>query len=173
MARMGNLIVEARSQGKAWPDLMDELCALAKAQGRKHGVLIKHVRAGETSTSSYDFQVFKGELAEVYLVDADTQALTRVRDLELIGTPLAAMQRIVSHGADVGLDYGSCYAESGAVPVGGAAPPLLLSEVELQQSSSSGFHEPLLPPPFADDGSRGREGGRSARGRRKPQGSSE
>jgi hypothetical protein len=111
--------------------------------------------------------VFKGELAEVYLVDAQTQELTRVRDVELIGTPLAAMQRIVSHGEDVGLDYGSCCAESGSIPVGGASPPLLLSEVELQQSSSSGFHEPLLPPPFADDGSRGREGGRASRGRRR------
>ena len=78
------------------------------------------------------------------------------------------MQRIVGHGVDVGIDYGSCFAESGSVPVGGAAPALLLSEVELQQSSSAGFHEPLLPPPFADDGSRGREGGRHERGRRKP-----
>jgi predicted Zn-dependent protease len=168
MARMGNLMVEARSEGKTWAALMDQLCELARAQGRSHALLIRHVRAGETSTSSYDFQVFKGELAEVYLVDAQTQALQRVRDVELIGTPLSAMQRIVAHGRKLGLDYGSCFAESGAVPVGGAAPPLLLSEVELQQSSSSGFHEPLLPPPFADDGSRGRKGGRHERGRRNP-----
>ncbi|MCA9700750.1 MAG: hypothetical protein KC431_24700, partial [Myxococcales bacterium] len=60
-----------------------------------------------------------------------------------------------------------CFAESGSVPVGGIAPQLLLSEVELQQASRTGFHEPLLPPPFADDGSRGRTGGLRERGRRK------
>src|SRR5690606_32065939 len=167
MARMANLIIEARSEGLARDELEAALVARARAEGRKYAAIIEHIRAGETSTSSYDFQVFKGELAEVYMLDVETGDRRRVRDVELIGTPLSAMQRIVGHGVERGIDYGSCYAESGAVPVGGIAPALLLSEVELQQRSSAGFHEPLLPPPFADDGSRGRKGGPHERGRRR------
>lgn len=167
MARMGNLFVRGNGKGATRSELEAELLRRAKAAGNKHALIIEHIRAGETSTDSYDFQVFKGELAEVYLVDVESGQRRRVRDLELIGTPLSAMQRIVAYGDQAGIDYGSCYAESGAVPVSGVAPALLLSEVELQQKSSSGFHEPLLPPPFADDGSRGRAGGKHERGRRK------
>ena len=87
--------------------------------------------------------------------------------LNLSSAPLSALQRIVGFGGDPGLDHGYCYAESGSVPVGGLAPALLLSEVELQQASRRGFHEPLLPPPFADDGSRGRRGKLRERGRRR------
>ena len=83
------------------------------------------------------------------------------------GTPLAALQRIVAFGRDRETDQGYCFAESGSVPVSGIAPPILLSELELQQSSTTGYHDPLLPPPFADDGSRGRKGGLRSRGKRR------
>jgi len=168
MARMGTLVVEARDGGESWEALVDRLVELARAQGRKHGLIISHVRAGETSTSDYDFQAFKGELAEVYLIEVKTRKQTRIRDVELIGTPLSALQRIVGHGGEVGVDQGHCYAESGSVPVSGIAPAILLSELELQQKSTTGYHEPLLPPPFADDGSRGRRGKLRERGKRRP-----
>lgn len=168
MARMGNLIVEsdvAHHQTQA--ALEAKLVALAREQGRRHAALIHRVRAGETATDSYDFQVFKGELAHVELIDVETGARRRVRDLELIGTPLSALQRIVAFGGEAGVDHGYCFAESGSVPVGGVAPAIVLSEVELQQGSRTGFHEPLLPPPFADDGSGGRMGRLRERGRRR------
>jgi hypothetical protein len=157
MARMANLVVQPREDhGKSWDDLEKLLLQTARKQGRKQAMIIKRIHAGETSTAAYDFQVFKGEPAEVYVVDVDTGEHRRVRDIELIGTPLAALQRIVAFGRrrDLELDQGYCYAESGSIPVTGMAPPILLSEVEMQQSSTTGFHEPLLPPPFADDGSR-------------------
>ncbi|MCA9637731.1 MAG: TldD/PmbA family protein, partial [Myxococcales bacterium] len=168
MARMGTLVVEARGGGHPWEELVDRLCEVAKAQGRRQAVIITHVRAGETSTSDYDFQAFKGELAEVYMIDVETRRRWRIRDVELIGTPLSALQRIVGHGVDQGVDQGHCYAESGSVPVSGIAPSILLSELELQQKSTTGYHEPLLPPPFADDGSRGRRGRLRERGKRRP-----
>lgn len=168
MARMGNLIVEsdpAHQQTQA--ALEAKLVALAREQGRRYAALIHRVRAGETATDSYDFQVFKGELAYVELLDVETGVRRRVRDLELIGTPLSALQRIVAFGGEAGVDHGYCFAESGSVPVGGVAPAIVLSEVELQQGSRTGFHEPLLPPPFADDGSGGRTGRLRERGRRR------
>lgn len=168
MARMGNLIVEgAPERSKSRAELEAELVALAKAQGRRYAAVIHSVQAGETSTDSYDFQVFKGELSHVELLDVETGVRRRVRDLELIGTPLSALQRIVGFGGESGVDHGHCYAESGSVPVGGVAPAILLSEVELQQGSRTGYHDPLLPPPFADDGSRGRAGRLRERGKRR------
>jgi predicted Zn-dependent protease len=168
MARMANLVVEARpGAGESREALEARLVELAKEQGRRHAVIIERIRAGETSTNSYEFQVFKGELAEVHLLDVETGERRRIRDIELLGTPLAAMQRIVGFGGDPGFDAGYCVAESGSIPVSGSAPMVLLSEVELQQRSTTGYHEPLLPQPFADDGSRGRVGGVRERGRRK------
>lgn len=168
MARMGNLIVEGDPErSKTRAELEADLVALAKAQGRRHAAIIHTIQAGETSTDSYDFQVFKGELSHVELLDVETGERRRVRDLELIGTPLSALQRIVGFGGEPGVDHGHCYAESGSVPVGGVAPAILLSEVELQQGSRTGYHDPLLPPPFADDGSRGRAGRLRERGRRR------
>lgn len=170
MARMANLVVEPRAgYGKSWEALEEQLVQLAKAQGRRHAMIIKRIHAGETSTQAYDFQVFKGEPAEVYMLDVETGRRQRIRDVELIGTPLAALQKIVAFGvaSESELDQGYCYAESGSIPVSGIAPPILLSEIEMQQCSTSGFHEPLLPPPFADDGSGGRTANLRKRGRRR------
>jgi predicted Zn-dependent protease len=169
MARMGNLLVEADPRhAKTWADLEEQLIELARAQGRRHAIIIYRIQGGETSTNSYDFQVFKGEPDEVYRVDVETRERRRVRDLDLIGTPLSALQRIVAFGGEPELDQGFCHAESGSIPVSGIAPAILLGELEMQQRSSTGFHEPLLPPPFADDGGSGRTGGLRERGRRRP-----
>jgi len=168
MSRMAHLVVEGRAeQALAWSELEERLLELARAQGRREAMIIRRVHGGETSTQAYDFQVFKGEPAEVWIIDVETRKRRRIRDVELIGTPLAALQRIVAFGGETGVDEGYCYAESGSIPVSGACPALLLSEIELQQRSTTGYHEPLLPPPFADDGSRGRTPDKRKRGRRR------
>ena len=168
MARMGNFVIEgAPGQGETWDALKIRLAELARFQGRRQGVIIRRILAGETNTADYDFQVFKGTLAEVHLLDVQTGKTRRIRDVELIGTPLAALQKIVAFGRERETDQGHCYAESGSIPVSGIAPPVVLAELELQQSSTTGYHDPLLPPPFADDGSSGRRGGLRERGKRK------
>jgi len=172
MSRMAHLVVQGHEgkptpRRRTWDELEQELRALARSQGRREAIVIARVRGGETSTDAYDFQVFKGDPAEVYVLDVESGERRRIRDVELIGTPLAALQRIVAFGGDPQEDHGYCYAESGSIPVSGRAPALLLSELELQQRSTTGFHEPLLPPPFADDGSRGRTDEPRARGRRR------
>jgi TldD protein len=171
MSRMAHLVVEGRAdEAKTWEALERELVELAKRQGRREAMIIVRVHGGETSTQAYDFQVFKGEPSEVWVIDVDSGERRRVRDVELIGTPLAALQRVVAFGGGPGVDEGYCYAESGSIPVSGVAPALLLSEIEMQQRSSTGYHEPLLPPPFADDGSRGRTSDQRKRGRRRRKG---
>ena len=167
MSRMANFVVEARAEDALSREALEaKLVEVARAQGCAEAMIIERIHGGETSTQAYDFQVFKGEPAEVYRIDVKTGVKTRVRDVELIGTPLAALQRIVAVGTESGTDHGYCFAESGSIPVSGIAPAVLLSELEMQQSSTTGYHEPLLPAPFCDDGSRGRTSGRD-RGRRR------
>lgn len=169
MARMGNLVITASQEAAmlSEAELWERLFSLARASGRREVMVVERVRQGETQTSSYDFQAFKSEPSAVYLVDVETQRKRRVRDVELIGTPLAALQRIVAFGGSTGQDDGWCWAESGSVPVSGFAPMMVFSEIELQQRSTTGFHEPLLPPPVFEDGSHGRTSGLRGRGRRK------
>jgi predicted Zn-dependent protease len=168
MARMGNLVITASQEAamSSEAELRERLFDLARASGRREVMVVERVRQGETQTSSYDFQAFKSEPSAVYLVDVETQRTRRVRDVELIGTPLAALQRIVAFGGATGRDDGWCWAESGSVPVSGFAPMMVFSEIELQQRSTTGFHEPLLPAPVFEDGSHGRTSGLRGRGRR-------
>lgn len=168
MARMSNFVVEYQGEDrKSWSDLEEELVALARRQKRKYALVIHCIRGGETTTSSYDFQVFKGDLSHVELLDVDTGSRRRLQDVELIGTPLSALQRICAAGGEDGLDEGYCYAESGSVPVSGSAPAILLSEVELQQRSTTGHHDPLLRPPFAGNGQPIESRGPRRRGRQR------
>ncbi len=169
MARMGNLVIAPSEEvpPATQEALRAQLFSLTRAAGRREALVVERVRQGETQTSSYDFQAFKSEPSAVYLVDVETGRRRRVRDVELIGTPLSALQRIVSFGGPTGRDDGWCWAESGSVPVSGFAPMMLFSEIELQQRSTTGFHEPLLPAPVFEDGSHGRSAGLMARGRRK------
>ncbi len=168
MSRMAHMVVKGRPEAaRSWEALEQQLLDVARSQGRREAMIILRVLGGETSTDAYDFQVFKGEPAEVWVIDVESGRRRRVRDVELIGTPLAALQRVVGFGLDPQQDEGYCYAESGSIPVSGEAPALLLSEIEMQQRSTTGFHEPLLPPPFADDGSRGRTDDQRKRGKRR------
>ena len=53
----------------------------------------------------------------VYRVDAATGAETLVRGVEMVGTPLSALNKIIATSDEVGVFNGYCGAESGYVPV--------------------------------------------------------
>ena len=81
---------------------------------------------------------------EVYTVDPESGDELRVRDVNFIGTPLAAIQRIMAFGKDYQVDNSYCFAESGSVPVATVAPAMLVEELELQRSSTRHFRPPIL-----------------------------
>ena len=73
MSRMANLVVEATGPGALDRVALEaQLIELARSQGRKEAMIIERIAGGETSTNAYDFQVFKGEPAEVYRIDVQT-----------------------------------------------------------------------------------------------------
>jgi len=89
---MSNLIVES-SKAMSWPKLKEALIAEAKRQEKPFGLIIRDVTGGNTDTSGYAYQAFKGQPRLVYKVDANTGAESLVRGVEIVGTPLCRSTR--------------------------------------------------------------------------------
>ena len=83
----------------------------------------------------------------VYRVDVRDGKETLVRGVEIVGTPLSSINRILATGRRVGIFNGFCGAESGNVPVATAAPAVLLQELELQRAVDGRDRPPVLPAP--------------------------
>lgn len=149
MARMGNLIVSADSK-RSFPyeELKEKLLAEVKRQDKPFGLIIRDISGGSTNTSGYGYQAFKGGARMVYKVDPDTGEETLVRGVELVGTPLTAINKIVAASKETDVFNGYCGAESGYVPVSAIAPSLLTTEVELQRTQQSKERPPLLTAPW-------------------------
>ncbi len=148
VARMANLIIESSKRLGA-AELKQQLIAEAKRQGKPFGLLIRDITGGNTNTASFGYQAFKGTPRMVYRVDVKTGAETLVRGVEIVGTPLSAMNRILATGATEGVFNGFCGAESGMVPVSTVAPAVLLQEIELQRSLEGKDRPPLIPSPVS------------------------
>jgi TldD protein len=148
VARMSNLIVES---AKTMPlqKLKEALIAEAKRQQKPFGLVIRDVTGGNTDTSGYAYQAFKGQPRLVYKVDANTGAETLVRGVEIVGTPLLSINKIIATGDDRRVFNGYCGAESGYVPVSTVAPTVLVSEIELQRTRKDTGRSPVLPSPWA------------------------
>lgn len=145
-ARMGTTIVSARN-GVSEAELKRLLIEEARKQGKPYGLILRDVAGGQTSTETGGYQAFKGAPRMVYTVDVKTGEERLVRGVEIVGTPLSALSRVLAAGNDPRVFNGYCGAESGYVPVSTIAPALLLSEIELQRSSKERQRAPLLPRP--------------------------
>jgi TldD protein len=146
VARMANLIVESRKQmGDA--ELKKMLIAEAKRQGKPYGLIIRDITGGNTNTSTFGYQAFKGMPRMVYRVDVRDGKETLVRGVEIVGTPLSSINRIMATGKGYGVFNGFCGAESGNVPVSTVAPSTLLQEIELQRAMEGKDRPPILESP--------------------------
>jgi len=117
VARMSNLIVES-SKTMAPARLKEALLAEVRRQEKPFGLLIRDVTGGNTDTSGYAYQAFKGQPRLVYKVDAKTGQETLVRGVEIVGTPLTSINKIIATADDSKVFNGYCGAESGFAEVG-------------------------------------------------------
>jgi predicted Zn-dependent protease len=147
IGRMGNLIVSS-SKRVPLARLEQMLVEEARSQGKPFGLMIADIDGGSTNTSTYGYQAFKGEARIVYKVDAKTGAKTLVRGVEMVGTPLTSINKIVAASEETNVFNGYCGAESGYVPVSAVAPAVLMTEIELQRSQRPRERPPLLNPPW-------------------------
>ena len=148
VARMSNLIVES-SKTMPWAKLKEALIAEARRQEKPFGLIIRDVTGGNTDTSGYAYQAFKGQPRLVYKVDAKTGAETLARGVEIVGTPLLSINKIIATGDERRVFNGYCGAESGFVPVSTYAPTVLVGEIELQRTRKDTGRSPVLPSPWA------------------------
>ena len=149
VSRQGNLIVES-SKSMTNAQLRQELVKLIKEQGKPYGLLIDDIAGGFTFTGRGQPQAFQVLPLVVYRVFPDGRPDELVRGVDMVGTPLASLKKIVATGDTPEVFNGYCGAESGSVPVSAASPAILLSELEVQKKESSTDRPPILPPPAHD-----------------------
>ncbi len=149
VSRQGNLLVES-SKMVTNAQLRAKLIELVKQQGKPYGLLIDDIAGGFTFTGRGQPQAFQVEPLVVYKVFADGRPDELVRGVDIVGTPLAALTKIVATGDTPEVFNGYCGAESGYVPVSAASPAILTSELEVQKKQSSTDRPPILPPPAHD-----------------------
>jgi len=148
-ARMANLIVLS-TKAVSREELKRMLMAEARRQGKPHALVIRDITGGNTNTMSYGYQAFKGTPRLVYRVDATTGEEQLVRGVELVGTPLTSVNKVLATTQDVRVFNGYCGAESGYVPVSTVAPFALVGEIELQRVGRANERSPILPAPWTE-----------------------
>src|SRR5262249_24946284 len=123
--------------------LIDEI----KKQSKPFGLYFDDIQGGVTLTTRALPQAFQVLPVIVYKVYADGRPDELVRGVDIVGTPLAALTRIITTSDKPQVFNGVCGAESGQVPVSAIAPAMLFSEMEVQKRQHSRDRPPILPPP--------------------------
>ena len=149
VSRQGNLLVQS-SKTLTNAQLRAKLIELIKQQNKQYGLLIDDIAGGFTLTGRGQPQAFQVEPLVVYKVFADGRPDELVRGVDIVGTPLASLTKIVATGDTPEVFNGYCGAESGSVPVSASAPAILTSELEVQKKATSSDRPPILPPPAHD-----------------------
>ena len=155
--RQGNLIVTS-SQTVPDSELRQKLIDEVKKQNKPYGLYFDDIQGGFTLTTRQLPQAFQVLPVIVYKVYADGRPDELVRGVDIVGTPLAALTRILLTGDQPHVFNGVCGAESGQVPVAAVAPAMLFSEMEVQKRAHEHERPPLLPPPGFEETSAAKDG---------------
>jgi predicted Zn-dependent protease len=144
--RQGNLIV---SSTKTVDDkeLRQMLIDEAKKQGKPYGLYFEDISSGFAVTNRRSPQAFQVIPLVVYRVYVDGRPDELVRGVAIVGTPQAALNRIVATDNKQEIFNGICGAESGSIPVSAVAPAMLVREIETQRQAQGVSRPPILPPP--------------------------
>jgi TldD protein len=146
--RQGNLIVTST---KTVPEssLRTMLIDEAKRQNKPYGLYFADISSGFAVTTRNAPQAFQVIPLVVYRVYTDGRPDELVRGVSIVGTPQAALNRILATGDKREIFNGECGAESGTIPVSAIAPAMLVSEIETQRQQQGITRPPILPPPTA------------------------
>ena len=148
VSRQSNLIVEVRD-AVSREALKEQLLTMIRDSGRPFGLFIDDIQGGVTTTGRFMPNAFNVEPNVVYRIYPDGRE-ELVRGVDLIGTPLTTLSRVIAADDQVAVFNGFCGAESGSVPVSAAAPGILVSQIEVQKKGKSQERLPILPRPTQD-----------------------
>ena len=146
--RQGNLIVTS-TKSVSDAKLREQLIEEAKRQGKPFGLYFEDISSGFAVTTRNSPQAFQVIPLVVFRVYVDGRPDELVRGVSIVGTPLAAMKRILATSDKPEVFNGECGAESGTVPVSAVAPAMLVSEIETQRQPQGIERPPILPIPGA------------------------
>lgn len=151
VSRMGNTILETR-KGIPWTQLIKQFKTELQNQDKEFGYLFRNLTGGFTSTSKGSPQSFKLTPLMAWKVYADNRADELVRGLDLVGTPLVSLKKIIVASDSLAVFNGFCGAESGWVPVSSSAPALLFKELEVESQYVSPIKavKPFSPSALTD-----------------------
>ncbi len=147
--RQGNLVVTS-SKTVSDKALRQKLIDEIKKQNKPYGLYFEDIASGYTLTQRVAPQAFQVIPMVVYRVYADGRPDELVRGVSIVGTPQAALTRIVATGDKQDVFNGECGAESGSIPVSAIAPAMVFSEMETQKAAQGNARPPILPPPGAE-----------------------
>ena len=136
----GNLFLTS-SDPQPVEKLLARLREECRNRQKPYGLWVRGLRAvvqqqGGESQGSIRF------VARIELVEASTGKTVRVRDLDLVGTPLVMAESLLAAGDDAAAAEVNLVAPASVI-----APSLLLAEAELQRSETKPEKAPLLVPP--------------------------
>jgi predicted Zn-dependent protease len=146
IGRQGNLIVTS-TKSVPETELRKQLIEEAKKQGKPYGLYFEDISSGFAVTQRSSPQAFQVIPLVVWRVYVDGRPDELVRGVSIVGTPLAAMKRILATGDKSEVFNGECGAESGTVPVSAVAPAMLVSEMETQRQPQGTARPPILSIP--------------------------
>lgn len=150
VARQGNLFVQADKSKQVSPQaLRAMLIKEAIKQHKSYGLYFDEIAGGLTYTATGSDQTYVVHPLRVYKVFVDGRPDQLIRGAEIVGTPLAALERIVAAGNDPSVFNGVCGRDSGLVPVSAVAPSLLIQSLETKRVAKSFEKQPILPDPTA------------------------
>ena len=130
--------------------LREMLIAEVKRQGKPYGLIFDEIAGGFTMTQAFVPQTFKLLPLRVWKVYTDGRPDQLLRGVDLVGTPLATIERIQCAADDDDTFNGTCGAESGWVPVSASSPSLLVGTIEVELQHKAQDKPPLLPAPLFD-----------------------
>jgi TldD protein len=149
VGRQGNLVVTS-TKTVSDEELRKMLIEEVKKQGKPYGLFFEDISSGFAVTVRNMPQAFQVMPLIVYRVYADGRPDELVRGVNIVGTPQAALNRIVATGTEHAIFNGECGAESGSIPVSAVAPAMLVTEIETQRQPQGVSRPPILPIPSTE-----------------------
>ncbi len=146
VSRQGVLYIKSKKEVSI-SDLRASLIAECKRQNKPYGLIFYDIAGGFTMTGRYGPQTFKVIPLLVKRVYVDGRPDEIVRGVDIVGTPLLSLSKILLTADDYDLFNGTCGAESGWVPVSAIAPSILVSEIEVEKKVKGQERPPILPAP--------------------------
>ncbi|MCC7531754.1 MAG: hypothetical protein IT342_24840 [Candidatus Melainabacteria bacterium] len=156
VARQANLMVVADQKNQVSPqELRAHLIREIKRQKKPYGLIFDDIEGGSTLTRSSDPQIYNLYPLKVIKVYPDGRPDELLRGVDIVGTPLASLELILSASSDVQTFNGVCGAESGWIPVSASSPSLLVKTIEVARQAKPHNKPPLLPDPLHETRQRG------------------